>query len=717
MEVKVLVELKAKNIDQTFTYHVPFSMQDKISIGIRVLVPFAKRKLEAFVLEVGDFKENYKLKDIISVVDEFPVLTNELIELGKYMSKKTLASLISCYQTMLPKALKASYKTNINKKYNTYFKLIDYNYVAKNITQQKIIDKLKNAPCLKKEIISISSTVYKTLLKNNVIEEIKEEVYRLNETTKKEDNIRKLTVDQKNVVDSIFKSLDCFTPFLLHGVTGSGKTEVYMHIISEVIKYDKEVIVLVPEISLTPQMVDNFKKRFGSTVAIYHSALNDGERYDEYRKIKNGDAKIVVGARSAIFSPFENLGLIIVDEEHTETYKQDNNPRYDAIDIALKRAKYNNIPIVLGSATPDITSYTRAKMGVYKLLELKSRINKTLPKVELVDMKGEIRRGNRVISEKLKNEINNCIQKEEQVILFLNRRGYFTTVMCSNCGHVLKCPNCDIPLTYHKNQNKMTCHYCDYTTYKVYNCPKCTGTKFSNLGMGTEKLQEEIESMFNVKTLRMDIDTTSKKGSHAKIIESFRNKEASILIGTQMVSKGLDFDNVTLVGVINGDATLNIPDYRSAERTFALLNQVAGRSGRSKLPGKVIIQGFNLDHYSIEYASKNDYISFYNEEMNIRKRLNYPPYVDITLIKVTGYDYELCYNEAYKIKNYLERKKITVLGPSNSYSLKINNKYHIQVIIKYKHLKDVYESLKDILNMYTTKSKVNVEIDINPKKI
>ena len=712
-----MVELKAKSIEKTFTYNVPIDIEDKIKIGIRVLVPFANRKLEGFVLDIGNFNEEYKLKDIISVVDNDPVLTQELIELGKYMSKKTLSSLINCYQTMLPKALKASYKTNINKKYNTYFKLIDYDYIAKNITQQKIIDKLKSGPSLKKEIVLISSTVYKTLLKNGVIEEIKEEVYRLSEKEKKETNTRNLTMDQQKVIDEVSISLDKFMPFLLHGVTGSGKTEVYMQIIKEVIKNKKEVIVLVPEISLTPQMVDTFKKRFGSTVAIYHSGLNDGERYDEYRKIKNGDAKIVVGARSAIFSPFENLGLIIVDEEHTETYKQDNNPRYDAVDIALKRAKYNNSPIVLGSATPDIISYTRAKTGVYKLLELKSRINKNLPQVELVDMKYEIRKGNKVISEKLKNEIINCIGRQEQVILFLNRRGYFTTVMCSECGYIMKCPNCDIPLTYHKNQNKMTCHYCEYTTYKNQKCPKCMSTKFSNLGMGTEKLQEEIENMFNVKTLRMDIDTTSKKGSHAKIIESFRKKEVSILIGTQMISKGLDFENVTLVGVINGDATLNIPDYRSAERTFSLLNQVAGRSGRSKLPGKVIIQGFNLDHYSIKYASKNDYVSFYNEEMSIRKRLNYPPYIDITLIKVTGYDYELCYSEAYKIKNYLEKNKITVLGPSNSYSFKINNKYHIQVIVKYKYLKDIYDVLKDISNMYIKQNKVNVEIDINPKKI
>lgn len=711
MQASVLVEIKAKKLDNSFTYNIPDGMN--VKVGDKVIVPFGKRDLEGFVLEVGSINTDYKLKDIKSVVGN--VLTEELIKLGKYMSRKTLSNLISCYQTMLPKALKASYKTNISKKYEVIVKLVDSSYIPKSNAQKELLDKLKSTN-LKKELASISLSAYKTLLKNNVIIEEKKEVYRLNSDIKKVDSKVCLTKEQKNVVDSVLSSKNKFMPFLLHGVTGSGKTEVYMNIIEDIIK-DKEVIVLVPEISLTPQFVSIFKKRFGDNVAIMHSGLSDGERYDEYRKIKEGKVRIAIGARSCIFSPFKNLGLIILDEEHTDTYKQDNNPRYDATDIALYRGKYNNIPVLLGSATPLIESYTRASLGIYKLLELPNRINKSLPKVELVDMKYEIRKGNKILSSSLIDSINDCLSKSEQVILLLNRRGYTTTVTCSGCGYVMKCPNCDIPLTYHKTHNKMNCHYCDYTTYKVNICPSCGSKNITSFGLGTEKLQEELERIFNTKVLRMDVDTTRNKGSHERILKSFRNKEASILVGTQMIAKGLDFENVTLVGVVNGDATLNIPDYRAAERTFDLLNQVAGRSGRGVKSGKVIIQGFNLDHYSIKYASMHDYKSFYTEEMNIRKKLLYPPFIDLTLIKISSKDYNEAYSESLKIKNYLDKYKIKILGPSNSNIVRVNNKYYIQIILKYKSLKEIYKYLEYITNIYKNNKKVNVDIDINPKKI
>ena len=713
MQAKVLIEIKTKSMDNAFTYNIPDNLINDIKVGDKVIVPFSKRMLEGFVISIGNFNVNYELKDIKSVVGS--VLTEELIELGKYMSKKTLANLISCYQTMLPKALKASFKTNINKKYEIYVELIDNNYIGKSDAQKSIIDALSKTN-LKKDLTKISLSAYNTLLKNSVIKEEKKEVYRINDCNKIVSNKVKLTIEQKRVVDTVLKNKNSFIPYLLHGVTGSGKTEVYMNIIEDIIK-DKETIVLVPEISLTPQFVSIFKSRFGDKVAIMHSALSDGERYDEYRKIKEGKVSIAIGARSCIFSPFKNLGLIIIDEEHTDTYKQDNNPRYDAIDIALRRGKYNNIPVILGSATPSIESYTRAKLNIYKLLELPNRINKTLPTVELVDMKDEIRIGNKIISSKLKSCINECLEKDEQVILLLNRRGYSTTVTCTDCGYVMKCPNCDIPLTYHKKYNKMICHYCDYSTYKVNICPNCKSKNITSFGLGTEKLQEELESMFKTKVLRMDIDTTSRKGSHEKILKSFRDKEASILVGTQMIAKGLDFEDVTLVGVVNGDATLNIPDYRSAERTFDLLNQVAGRSGRGNKKGRVIIQGFNLDHYSIRFASQHDYISFYNEEMNIRKKLSYPPYIDLTLIKISSKNYEDAYNESLKIKHYLDKYNLKTLGPSNSNMAKINNKYYIQVIIKYKSLKEIYNYLEYISNIYKSNKKVNVDIDINPKKI
>lgn len=716
MQAQVLVELKAKSLDKTFTYEIPENLLDKVKVGIRVIVPFSSRKLEGFVLEIGNYNSNYNLKEILSIVDDEPILTQELIKLGKYMSKKTLSNLINCYQTMLPKALKASYKTVINKKYETIVNLLDYNYSGKNNPQKLIIEKIKLGIVNKKELTDISISAYKTLLKNNIIEEKQQEVYRINDKKIENDKRVVLTEEQNNVVKCVVNSMNKFQPFLLHGVTGSGKTEVYMNIIEKVIK-EKEVIVLVPEISLTPQFVDIFKRRFGSTVAIMHSGLSDGERYDEYRKIKEGYVKIVIGARSAIFSPFENLGLIIIDEEHTDTYKQDNNPRYDAIDIALKRAQYNNIPILLGSATPSIESYTRAKLGIYQLLELKNRINKKMPEVKLVDMKKEIRSGNKILSKALIEAMNECLNRNEQIILLLNRRGYSTTVTCEDCGYVMKCPNCDITLTYHKQYNKMNCHYCDYSTHKITICPECHSKNISTFGLGTEKLQEEIEKIFDRKVLRMDVDTTKRKGSHAKILKEFKEKKANILVGTQMIAKGLDFESVTLVGVINGDASLNIADFRSAERTFGLLNQVAGRSGRGELKGTVIIQGFNLDHYSIRYASNHDYISFYNEEMKIRKQLDYPPYTNLTLIKVVGTNYDECYNEAKKIKFFLDKNNIKTLGPSSSNISKINNKYYVQVILKYKKLDKIYDYLSEIREMYKSNNRINIEIDINPKKI
>ena len=718
MYVDVLVELKAKKIDKTFTYLIPNSLKDKVKIGIRVLVPFGKQTLEGFVLNIEDKKDiDYELKEIIDVIDLEPVLNEEMLELGKYISKKTLCNLINAYQTMLPTALKAHKNFKVNKKYISYIKLIDFDYIPKNDNQKEIIELLKKGNVLKSELTKISVSSINTLLNKKVVEEIHEETYRLSSNNLYNDKKVILNKEQQNVVNEVLSNKDKFIPYLLHGVTGSGKTEVYMNIIEEVLKSGKEVIVLVPEISLTPQMVNIFKSRFKNSIAILHSALSDGEKYDEWRKIERKEVNIVIGARSAIFAPLTNIGLIVLDEEHSDTYKQDNNPKYDAIDIAIKRAKTYNCPIILGSATPSIESYTRAKLGTYKLLELKNRVNKTMPEVKLIDMKEEIKKGYRILSKELIDDINDRLSKDEQVILLLNRRGYSTTITCKECGNTIKCPNCDIPLTYHKNGNKLNCHYCNYTTFKPLNCPECNSKNINSFGMGTEKLEEEVNNLFKCKTIRMDIDTTRKKGSHERIINDFRNKKYNILIGTQMISKGLDFDDVTLVGVINGDATLNTPDFRSGERTYSLLNQISGRSGRSSKPGKVIIQVFNIDHYSIEYASKNDYISFYKEDMNIRKKLKYPPYYNLCLIKLIGINYEELNKEALKIKEYLNNTNAIILGPSPCTIPKIYNKYYIQIIVKYKNIKDIYNELKFIVDKAKNNTKLIVEIDLNPKKI
>jgi len=728
MNACVLVEIKAKNIDKTYTYKIPNNLINEVIVGKRVYVPFGKQKIEGFVLEINDIETDYELKEIIEVIDEKPVLNEELLELGKYIHEKTLANLITSYQTMLPTALKAKTKTKINKKYEKIISLISHEQALSflkdthSIKAKSIINLLlEKESVLKKEVTTISVSATKTLLEKGLIKETEIEVYRINQKDNNLEEKLPLTDEQDSVVKEITHNINSFIPYLLHGVTGSGKTEVYMHIIDYVLKNDKEVIMLVPEISLTPQMVNRFQNRFGSKIAILHSGLSDGEKYDEWRKIENKDVKIVIGARSAIFAPFTNIGLIIIDEEHSNSYKQDNNPRYNTVDIALWRAKRYNCPLILGSATPSIETYTRAKMNVYKLLELKNRVNHNLPNVKIVDMKDEIKHGHKMFSRDLIDSINEKIDKGEQVILLLNRRGYSTIVSCHDCGYTHKCPNCDIPLTYHKSSNIMRCHYCGYGTRKLDICPECNSSSINQFGVGTQKLEEEINTHFSeAKVVRMDLDTTTNKGSHEKIFNDFKNEKYNILIGTQMIAKGLDFPKVTLVGVLNGDTSLNIPDFRSAERTYQLLSQVAGRAGRNELKGEVIIQCFNTDHYSIEMAKNHDYAGFYNTEIDIRKKLKYPPFYNLALIKIFSKDYDTALEESNKIGSFL-RKKIPsnnyILGPSVANILKINNVYRFQCIIKYKKSNEVIPILKEINELYRINNKVNVDIDINPSKI
>lgn len=724
MTIDVLVELKLKKVDKTFTYSVPKDLEKQIQIGIRVLVPFGNQKLEGFVLKINNnINTEFPLKDILMVIDKYPILNKEMLELGLYINKKTLAPLISCYQTMLPSALKAKKNLQINKKFVSYLKLNDkIEYYSLTSKQQQIIDLIKkNKRILKKDAIVISPSSTKTLLNKGIIKEYKEEVYRLDNNIKTKSNRVTLNIEQKNVVDQVTSNLEQFKPYLLFGVTGSGKTEVYMHIIEYVIALNKEAIVLVPEISLTPQMVSIFSSRFGRNVAILHSRLSDGEKYDEWRKIERKEVKIAIGARSAIFAPFTNIGIIIIDEEHSENYKQENIPKYNAIDIAIWRAKKHNCPLILGSATPSIESYTRAKMGIYNLLTLKKRVNNTLPDITVVDMKNEVKNGYNILSEVLFNKIIDRLNKKEQTIILLNRRGYSTVLTCHNCGYTEKCPNCDIPLTYHKSSNTMRCHYCGYGSKKISECPNCHSTDINEFGLGTQKLQEFIETKFEgARVVRMDVDTTTRKGSHEQIINSFKNHDYDILIGTQMISKGLDFPLVTLVGVLNGDASLNIPDFRSGERTFQLLNQIAGRAGRGSLLGEVIVQGFNIDHYSIEFACNNDYETFYKEEMHLRKVLKYPPYYNICLIKMSSKNDELLNNEANKIRHYLETnliKNVEIFGPNFSSLPKINNIFYMQIIIKYKKIIEIIDSVNYLNNTYKSNNKINLEIDLNPIKI
>ena len=720
MVANVLVELSNRNIDKTFTYNIPNKLENLIKVGIRVLVPFGKQTLEGFVLSISEnTNSEIELKDIIKPIDDEVILNEELLKLGKFIKRKTLSTLISAYQVMLPKALKADKKTKINKSYESNIiikdeKLLkDYKLTDK---QKIIIDEIRNGKNDKKHLKDLATSSLTTLLNKGILEEVLSEKYRLSIGNKKEYKKVELNNEQKNAVNTVLSDLDKSNTYLLYGVTGSGKTEVYMEIIDAMLLQGKTAIVLVPEISLTPQMVERFSSRFKENIAILHSRLNDGEKYDEYRKIARGEVKIVIGARSAIFAPLKNIGVIIVDEEHTTSYKQESTPKYNAIDIAVERAKYHNAQVVLGSATPTLESFAKVIKGIYKLIELKKRANnKALPTVTLVDMNKEKNRNNH-FSKTLIQEIQNTLDRKEQVILLLNRRGYSSFVTCSNCGYVSKCPNCDITLTYHKTSDMERCHYCGYATKRKEVCPECHEKAIEQLGYGTEKIEEELKSLFNARVIRMDLDTTGTKGAHEKIISAFRNQEYDILLGTQMIAKGLDFANVTLVGVINADTSLMIPNFRSSEYTFDLLSQVSGRSGRGEKKGTVIIQTFNQDHYAIKLAKTHDYMAFFKEEMKIRKTLQYPPYCFLVSIKVISKDYNLAQTESNLIAKRLRENLLnsTVLGPSIGSTFKINNTYRFGIIIKYKKEDNLYPFLEKMLDYYKINDKIRLDIDFNP---
>ena len=726
MYAEVLIEYSAKSIDKTFTYKIPKTLQGVIKVGMKVLVPFGPKTINGFVTNIiNNYQDSYELKEIVDIVDKYFCLNDELMQLGAYLQSKTLCTKITAYQTMLPSSLKVKEQKNDYSKYLTYIELnkskSEVNeYIMNNPRRKKQIDILQRLLNENKILkTNLSSSAISQLLDENIIKITREQIYRLNKDKKNIDNIT-FSKDQQNALASI--DLNSEETYLLHGVTGSGKTEVYIELIKRVVSLGKKAIMLVPEISLTAQIVNKFYDHFGNDVAIFHSGLSNGEKYDEYLKILRDEVHIVVGTRSAIFTPLTNLGLIIIDEEHSETYKQDTTPRYHSLDMASFRSKYNHIPIVLGSATPSLESMARALKGIYKYVEMPNRVGKAvLPKIEIVDMSEEMKRRNTIFSTSLKTKIQDRLNKQEQVILLLNRRGYSTIISCKACGYTYKCPHCDITLTYHKTSNNLRCHYCGYTIFKGDECPECHEKSLADYGLGTEKLEHEIKNIFpSSHVIRMDADTTSNKGAHEDIINRFKNHEYDILLGTQMISKGLNFPLVTLVGVINADATLNIPDFRSGERTFALLSQVSGRAGRNELPGEVILQTFNPDNFTLKCVQENNYKKFYNYEMTNRHKLDYPPYYYLTSIKIASKDYELASKEIIKVKKYLEKnlnKETIILGPTTASMFKINNIYRFQIILKYKKDSNLTKSLKELDEIYMLNNKVNLEIDNNPLQV
>ena len=587
--------------------------------------------------------------------------------------------------------------------------------LAKNARKQKdllmVLKEIKDQWLSQKDFqeqFDLTAATLQTAVKKGWLEEANKEVFRdpLKNQQFKQTQNKELTVAQQCAFDEVKASSDKnqHDVFLLKGVTGSGKTEVYLQLIGDVLGKGKTALMLVPEIALTPQMVRHFKERFGDDVAVMHSGLSAGEKYDEWRKIKGGKAHVVVGARSSVFSPVENLGIVIIDEEHETTYKQEDNPRYHARNVAIYRGQYHNCPVVLGSATPSLESRARAQKNVYKLLELPERVNaKPLPDVEVVDMREEFQNNNHgSFSQVLQDKLRDRLMKKEQSVLLLNRRGYSSFIMCRDCGYVLECPNCDISMTFHMDTKAMKCHYCGHEKPQPRHCPKCSGKQFRYYGTGTQKVEQELQELIpEARIIRMDVDTTRKKGSHERLLQAFGKGEADILLGTQMIAKGLDFPNVTLVGVINADTSLNLPDFRSSEKTFQLLTQVSGRAGRAELTGEVIVQTFNPEHYAISYAKHHNYDGFYRQEMSLRHLSGYPPYYFTTQITVSDADEKKAQVKIYEI-NALIRNKMgqgtIVLGPSKSSIAKMNNRYYFQLLVKYKSEPQLHEVLKTILD-------------------
>ena len=744
MVAEVIINSTAKKLNRTFDYNIPKELEELVSIGSKVLVPFGKFKSleEAHVVKIKQSSE-YQIKDIAKVETG---LTDKQIELANWMAKRYFCNISECIKLMQTPGTRTK---NINKRIQD--KKINAIYLKKDKEEIKIdieSKKLKsekqikilnfvqdNEGCTIPEIEAFtecSRAIVNTLIKNGYLELIEKKVERNPLSRKKieETHKLKLTNEQEDAFNQVAEAIDkkIYQQFLLFGVTGSGKTEIYLQLIDKVVKEEKSAIVLVPEISLTPQMLDRFISRFGKEkIAVLHSKLSVGERHDEWERIKEGNAKIVIGARSAIFAPVNNLGIIIIDEEHDSSYKSEASPKYNAKEVAEKIAKEQNIPLLLGSATPDLTTYYKAKeKGEITLLELTKRANNSnLPKVEIVDLKQELANGNRsMLSFKLYKSIEENLKNKLQTILFLNRRGYSTFIMCRNCGYTVKCKNCDISMTYHSYENKLKCHYCGYEEKVVKICPECGSDKIRYFGTGTQKLEQEILKQFpQAKTIRMDVDTVTKKNSHEEILNKFKNEDIDILIGTQMVVKGHHFPKVTLVGVIAADSSLNIDDYRATERTFQILTQVAGRAGRENLPGKVIIQTYNPENFSIQNAQKQNYKEFYKIEKALRKQLKYPPFCDIIVIGFSGTNE----NEIKEISNYsyefaksnLKEEEFKIFKPMPAPIDKIQNKFRWRIIIKGNMTEKANNILNNLLKSIYDKDykHTKITIDVNPNNM
>ncbi|MFQ5824012.1 MAG: primosomal protein N' [bacterium] len=811
-------------VNQVFTYHVPVDLRDVAQIGCRVIAPLGARRLTGFIIEFKEDSNLKELKDLYDILDSEPLVSNEIIQLAKWISEYYICSLGEALKSSIPSTfLMASKKyvaplvdqveeiagkiaasaprqaqilrylaksgkisidflkkkigakslvSSINQlemngwvhveqvlakskakpKFQKFVRLISEVFNKDEINQKKILlDSLapKQAQCLiylqeknrevsQAEIMrhtGVSSSSLKSLAKNNLVEifekEILRDYYHSNSYVSPKPVI--LNAEQQQALNPVLNVIqkEFFETFLLYGVTGSGKTQIYIEAIYKVLEKGKDAIVLVPEISLTPQTVQRFRAHFKEKVAVLHSAMSEGERFDSWRRLKEGTAKVAVGPRSALFAPLQNIGLIVVDEEHEATYKQsDSAPRYHARDVAVIRAKFSNAVVILGSATPSAESYFNAQIGKYRLLELSRRVDDVpLPEVSLLDLLKEKRMSGKktepIFSRILSQKIEEKLKKKEQIILLLNRRGFSSFIKCKECGHIENCENCNITLTYHLHGHRLRCHYCGFYKQAPKVCPKCLGSDILFRGLGTQKVEEAIKKQFpEVRVVRMDLDTTSRKWAHDRILQDFEQGKYDILLGTQMVAKGLDFHRVTLVGVINADVGLLIPDFRSSERTFQLLTQVAGRAGRKDLPGEVIIQTYSPKSTCLLCAQKHDFKRFFHTEISERRELHYPPFGRINSILFRGKDEKKVMKAAQNYANVIKSLQgpFNLLGPAPSPIVKIQNQYRWQIILKGDKKRDpsgksMRQAIREAEVLYKNVYKgrgVKIAIDVDP---
>jgi primosomal protein N' (replication factor Y) len=730
MEKKRLIEVAvAAPLDKTFYYTVPEDPSSKALIGMRVIVPFGKRTVTGYIVglpeSLPEGMGETVLKDVRDIPDPDPSFTPEMLRFYRWIA--------DYYISPLGEVIKAALPASRGKARAERFVTIagSTDQLPMTPKEVRLFSFIRERGRVSmKELNSEfgrASEVVKRLCLKGLVAVTEEEISRSpckGAGVGAYGRTPLLTEPQKEAVSRIIETLDRdgFSPFLLHGVTGSGKTEVYLRVIEEALRRGKGAIVLVPEISLTPQLLNRFRSRFGEKVAALHSALSDGERHDEWRRIRRGEARIVVGVRSAIFSPVSDLGVIVVDEEHDHSYKQEESPRYNARDLAIVRGKMAGGIVILGSATPSMESYHNAVTGRYGYIKLPARIGeRPMPDVSIVDMRDVGKR--QAFSRQMAEHLEGSLDIGRQAILFLNRRGFSTFLICSDCGFTFGCPNCSISLIYHQGEGLLRCHYCDYSQKAFPLCPKCKGGNVGLLGLGTERVEGELRRLFpNARIARMDRDTVSRKGSHERILKGLEDREVDILIGTQMVTKGHDYPGVTMVGVISADTSLNLPDFRAAERTFQLITQVAGRAGRGDIPGNVVIQTFNPDHYSIMAAVSKDMDVFYREEMEFRRELKYPPLSRLIILRIRG-NSEKRTSEAAGILGRICRdesrnwKGVDILGPAKSPIYKMRGKYRWQVLLKGRESRALHSLARCVISRARGDPDlkvVDMQVDVDP---